>query len=135
VTIITLAAAATLGLLPAAAQILYGSLVGNITDAYGAVVPNAAVTATDQGTGNEGYNHVSAYQFIDLQPGHLPKKVSLSGFKTLERRDVRVTGNHFSRADLLLRSEALNNRSTSWVRHRGCRPSEPKRAQWYRSAF
>src|SRR5258708_5635404 len=35
----------------ASAQVLYGSLVGNVTDPNGAVVPNAAVTVTDQATG------------------------------------------------------------------------------------
>ena len=33
------------------AQVLYGSLFGNVTDANGAVVPAASVSATNQGTG------------------------------------------------------------------------------------
>jgi hypothetical protein len=32
-------------------QVLYGSLVGNITDPGGGSVPDASVTATDVGTG------------------------------------------------------------------------------------
>ena len=41
---------------PAVGQVLYGSLVGNVTDANGAVVPGAAVMATNQRTGNSTSN-------------------------------------------------------------------------------
>jgi hypothetical protein len=79
--------------------------VGNITDANGAVVPKAAVTATDQGTGIKKMtvtNPVGVYQFIDLQPGPYTVRVSLAGFKTIERRDVPVTLNNVTRSDLVL---------------------------------
>src|SRR5713226_5719278 len=72
---------------PASAQILYGSLVGNVTDPNGGVVPGAAITVTDQGTGiakTTTTNPTGAYQFIDLQPGTYTLKVSVSGFKTHE---------------------------------------------------
>src|SRR5712692_6264295 len=49
ITILAILIAATLGgPYQASAQVLYGSLVGNVTDANGAVVPAAAVTVIDQ---------------------------------------------------------------------------------------
>ena len=39
--------------LPAAAQTLYGSIVGTVSDAQGAAIPGATVTATNAGTGHK----------------------------------------------------------------------------------
>ena len=38
-------------LTPVQAQVLYGTVVGDVTDQSGAVVPNAAVTITNTATG------------------------------------------------------------------------------------
>ena len=87
------------------AQVLYGSLVGNVTDPNGAVVPGAAVTATDQGTGiakTTTTNPAGSYQFVDLQPGVYTVKVAVSGFKTHERRDIPVSLNSVARTDVAL---------------------------------
>ena len=43
--------AALLVPLPAAAQTLYGSIVGTVSDPQGAAIPGATVTATNTGTG------------------------------------------------------------------------------------
>src|ERR1043166_3283206 len=89
----------------ASAQVLYGSLVGNVTDPKGAVIPSAAITVTNQGTGiakTATTDPTGAYQFIDLQPGNYTLKVSVSGFKTHERRDIPVTLNNVTRADVAL---------------------------------
>lgn len=87
------------------AQVLYGSLTGNVTDPNGAAVPGAQVTATDQNTGiakTTKTDSQGAYQFIDLQPGTYALKVSFSGFKTLERRDIPVALNNTTRYDAAL---------------------------------
>src|SRR3954467_10986636 len=71
------------------AQVLYGSLVGNVTDANGAVVPAALVSATNQGTGasiSGKTDTAGTYQFVNLQPGAYALKVAMPGFKALERR-------------------------------------------------
>src|ERR1041385_230148 len=86
----------------ASAQVLYGSLVGNVTDPKGAVIPSAAITVTNQGTGiakTATTDPTGAYQFIDLQPGNYTLKVSVSGFKTHERRDIPVTLNNVTRSE------------------------------------
>ena len=61
-----------LGSIAAHAQILYGSLTGTVTDKTGAVIPNATVTITNQGTGEvrtaKG-NGVGEYSILDVLPG------------------------------------------------------------------
>jgi hypothetical protein len=89
----------------ASAQVLYGSIVGNVTDPNGAVIPEAAVTATDQNTGvakTTKTDQGGTYQFIDLQSGTYTLKVAVSGFKTYERRDVPVQLNNTTRTDVAL---------------------------------
>jgi Carboxypeptidase regulatory-like domain/TonB dependent receptor len=106
VSILTVIALAMFGGAPrASAQVLYGSLVGNVTDPHGGVIPGAAVTATDQQTGvakTASTDAAGSFQFIDLQPGTYTLKVSVAGFKTLERRDLPVTLNNVTRAALTL---------------------------------
>jgi len=90
---------------PAHGQVLYGSLVGNVTDPNGAVVPGAAVTATNQNTGvakTTTSDQAGTYQFIDLQSGTYTVKVVVGGFKTYERRDIPVQLNNTTRADVTL---------------------------------
>src|SRR6516164_5784848 len=90
---------------PAHAQVLYGSIVGNVTDPNGAVVPGAAVTATDQNTRvakTTTTNQAGAYQFIDLQSGTYTVKVVMGGFKAYERHGVPVELNNTTRADVAL---------------------------------
>src|SRR5258708_512469 len=56
----------------AAAQVLYGTLTGTITDTSHAAVPNAPVTVLDQGTGatrTTTANSQGEYTIQDLQPG------------------------------------------------------------------
>ena len=87
----------------APAQVLYGSLVGNVTDVNGAVVPDAAATATNQETGIAKTTKTDAsgtYQFLDLQPGTYSLKIAVSGFKTYERRDLPVSANNVTRNDV-----------------------------------
>ena len=56
----------------ASAQVLYGSLTGVVTDAGGAVLPNATVRVTNMETAQEvsaSANDVGVYTFSNLAPG------------------------------------------------------------------
>ncbi|HJY08535.1 MAG TPA: carboxypeptidase-like regulatory domain-containing protein, partial [Bryobacteraceae bacterium] len=89
----------------ASAQVLYGSLVGNVTDANGAVVSGASVVATNQGTGASKTvttDSSGTYQFVDLQSGDYTLKVSVHGFKTFLRPNLAISANDVSRADARL---------------------------------
>ena len=53
-------------------QVLYGTLTGTVTDKTGAVIPNVAVTLTDQATGQVRTATASDhgdYQMTNLLPG------------------------------------------------------------------
>src|SRR5215469_5401252 len=77
-------AIALTGAHPASAQVLYGSVVGNVVDQKG-----AAVLATNQDTGvaaSTTTNGVGEYNFVTLQAGTYTIRITASGFKTFERR-------------------------------------------------
>lgn len=87
------------------AQAVKGTLLGTITDATGALVPNAKVTINETNTGftratqsNESGNYI----FPDLPPGTYTVAVELTGFKRSSRPDVVVQINSSPRVDLVL---------------------------------
>jgi len=87
------------------AQVLYGSMVGDVKDASGAAVPGATVTITNKGTNltREAItDDAGTYRFTDLQTGTYSLKVSQPGFKTFERTEVPVRLNDVTRADVSL---------------------------------
>src|SRR2546425_5851671 len=97
--------AATAILQPVEAQVLYGSLVGNVKDPSQAAVPGATVTITNQLT-NASRETITTdegvYSFATVQTGTYTLKVSLPGFKEFKQTDVQVTLNNVSRVDVTL---------------------------------
>lgn len=88
-----------------AAQVLYGSLVGTVSDGTGSAVPGATVTMTHKETGasREAVTDASgAFQFPTLQSGTYSMTVKLAGFRTFTRADIPVTLNSVTRADASL---------------------------------
>src|SRR5689334_8817772 len=74
-------------------QAVNGSLLGAITDASGAAVPNAKVTATETNTGisrTAQTNESGNYTFSDLPPGTYTVAVEQAGFKRASRAGVDV---------------------------------------------
>jgi len=76
----------------AVAQGSYRSqLRGVVSDASGAVVPNATVTITDTGTNISNVAHTDdkgEYYFTGLRPSTYSVKVQVPGFRTVERTGV-----------------------------------------------
>ncbi len=67
------------------AQALYGSLVGNVVDETGAVVPGATVAITQKETNQtreQATPDNGAYPFPNLAPGTYDVVVTLPGFRT-----------------------------------------------------
>jgi len=87
------------------AQILYGSLVGNVTDSTGSAIPGAQVMITNDETGTERTsetNETGVYRFSTIQPGTYTLQVRLDGFQTTNLSGVQVSVNNTTRSDVAL---------------------------------
>lgn len=85
------------------AQVLYGSITGNVTDSNGAAVAGAIVTITHKETGRSRDGVTDAqgsYDFPTVQAGTYTVKVTKQGFKTVSRDNIAVTLNNVTRANL-----------------------------------
>jgi hypothetical protein len=90
---------------PASAQVLYGSLVGQVEDPTGAVVPTATVSATNKATGltrETQSDEQGRYTLPNLPAGVYDLKFTANGFKTVTRQNVEVTINSTVRVDMRL---------------------------------
>src|SRR5258708_35762621 len=89
----------------ALSQAVSGTLLGTITDATGASVPNAIVTITEVNTGivrSTKTSEAGNFNFGDLPPGTYSVTVELTGFKKALRTNVDVLVNSSVRVDLTL---------------------------------
>ena len=78
----------------AAAQNVYGSLVGNVTDSIGGAVPGATVTATQTETNltrEVVTNESGAYSIPNIPSGTYQVVVAVPGFQNFTVRDIVVT--------------------------------------------
>jgi len=89
----------------AMAQILYGSLTGNVIDQSGAVVSGAKVEALNVGTGiatNVTTDERGTYLFNNLQAGIYKVTITAPSFKVRVNGNVRVDANSVRRVDAQL---------------------------------
>ena len=87
------------------AQVLYGSLVGNVRDATGAAVPGANISVTNKETNQirtAVTNGEGAYNIPTVQSGTYEVKVAKEGFRPVQNSNVPVTINTVARVDLTL---------------------------------
>ncbi len=99
----------------AGAQVLYGSIVGNVQDSSGATLPGATVTITSRETNlarTAVTNETGAYSFTNVQAGTYDVKVTLQGFKESLKTGVPVTVNTVSRVDAALEIGQLSETIT-----------------------
>jgi outer membrane receptor protein involved in Fe transport len=90
---------------PVRAQVLYGSVVGSITDPSGAVIPGATVTLTSKQIGvnrTDKSDEGGRYSFVNVLPGNYDVSVSATGFKAFAAKDFEVTPNTIARIDAKL---------------------------------
>lgn len=91
--------------LPAAAQVLYGTLTGTIQDSAGAVVPAAGVKVQNAGTAQEfaaQTNEMGGYTFSNLPPGVYDLTIAATGFRAQLRRGITIAANIVRREDVTL---------------------------------
>jgi outer membrane receptor protein involved in Fe transport len=87
---------------PAFSQVLYGSVVGAVTDPSGAVVPGATVTLTSKQTGAERTDKSDEggrYSFVNVLPGAFDLKVTATGFRSFVATQFEVGPNTVQRID------------------------------------
>jgi hypothetical protein len=95
----------TLSAAMARAQVLYGTISGNVTDNSGAVISNGGVTAVNVATGTSRTvttNSEGIYQIQDLQPGTYTVTVTATGFAPFKVTGVLVNPNQITRSDAQL---------------------------------
>ena len=99
----------------ASAQVLYGSIVGTLTDETGAVVPKAVVTVKNTSTGlsreaktdNAGY-----YSIPNLPEGTYELSVNAGGFKPYTQKGLSVPINSVTRANVVIAVGAVTEQVT-----------------------
>ncbi len=97
------------------AQAVTGTLLGTIQDSSGAVVPDASVTLTNEGTDVTNRTTSSQqgfYTFPSLVPGMYSVTVEARGFKTEISKHNRVNVEQETRVDISLSLGAVNEQVT-----------------------
>jgi hypothetical protein len=90
---------------PAGAQVLYGSIVGNVTDESNLAVPGAAVKITQSETNQSREavtNDAGAYSFPNVAAGTYQVDVTLPGFQSFRASSITVRVNTAVRVDARL---------------------------------
>jgi hypothetical protein len=87
---------------PVTAQVLFGSMVGNVTDASAAAVPGATVQITEMSTNDvhtAQSNESGIYSVVNLPAGTYRVEVSRQGFRTFVASNILVNQNNVVRVD------------------------------------
>lgn len=101
--------------IPASAQVLYGSLTGNVTDPSLAAVPNVRVEALNTRTGisrSVTTDAAGSYSFNDLQAGIYKITFTAPSFRTLIQENVEIVTNSVRRLDTSLQVAQVNEAIT-----------------------
>jgi hypothetical protein len=90
---------------PAAAQLLQGTIIGNVADSSNATIAGATVTATNQGTHftrTSKTDSAGGYSLNDLPPGTYAVTISAPGLQTYSRTGVVLVVETTVRVDATL---------------------------------
>src|SRR5438445_6440514 len=91
---------------PAAAQSIFGAIVGTVTDATGAVIPGAKITATNIRTNEKREfttNEFGTYELNNLFPGTYVIEGERAGFVKHRHENIELADNQNIRADFTLK--------------------------------
>ena len=100
---------------PAYTQNLYGTLIGNVTDAQGANIPGVTVTIKDENTGLELSGVTDAegtYTIRNITGGTYTLKAALQGFKEFVQTGIPITAGGIVRINGRLEIGALSEAVT-----------------------
>jgi len=116
-SVVAAALAVAFGFLPATAtaQVLYGSVTGNITDGSGAAVPGASVTIKDEATGltlSAVTDASGVYTIRNVTGGTYTLRASLQGFKEYVQTGIPISAGSAVRINGKLEIGALSESVT-----------------------
>jgi hypothetical protein len=98
---------------PAGAQVLYGSVVGTVTDPQGYRVPGANVLITNTANGlkrETTTNNQGEYTIVNVQPGTYTVRISMgTNFKAFERAGVNIRQGDIARVDTQLQAGTVTD--------------------------
>jgi Carboxypeptidase regulatory-like domain len=81
---------------PASAQITTGTVVGNVKDTTGGIVPGATVVLISEGRGTKSVpavtNDAGDFVIPNITPDVYTVEVTMDGFRTVRRTEIRVSG-------------------------------------------
>jgi len=113
------------------AQVLYGSIVGNVKDSSDAAIPGAQVTIKQSGTGytrQTQSNESGQFQFPTVPGGVYEVTVTRDGFSAFSTRDLAVSVNASTRLDAVLTIVSLPSPSASKRPRPRFKPTVPRSA-------
>jgi hypothetical protein len=90
---------------PSEAQVLTGSIVGSVKDQTEALVPDAKISITNEGTGQSRQtvsDAAGAYSLTNIEAGAYDLSVAKEGFETFVSKGIRVTVDQVARVDATL---------------------------------
>lgn len=90
----------------AVAQVLYGNLVGNVTDPQQASVVGATVTIRNNATGysqEAKADDRGAYDIKNIPPGVYDIRITHAGFVSFEAKEITIQANNIARVDASLK--------------------------------
>ena len=89
------------------AQSVRGELAGSVTDATGAVIPGASISATNEATGGKNETKATSagtYRFSDIPLGSYTVTATASGFGTQTNTGVQVQVNSTTALNITLKA-------------------------------
>src|SRR3954467_11237821 len=84
------------------AQVVSGSLVGNVTDASGSAIPGATIKITQTQTNDSRSvetNELGGYTIATVTPGNYLIEITKEGFRSSVSQNVLVNPNNVVRVD------------------------------------
>jgi len=100
---------------PSAAQALYGSITGNISDPSGAPVPGARVSVKNLETNivhSGATNDAGVYVVGDLRPGAYELTITAASFGSVTQTGIVVSANQVTRSDAALKVAGVSETAT-----------------------
>jgi hypothetical protein len=92
-------------------QVLYGSLVGLVTDPQQAAIVGATVAIKNRATGYSVESKTDdrgAYEILNIPPGQYDIKITATGFATFEAVDITIAANNIARINAPLKVGAVS---------------------------